>query len=489
MATNKFLPFATGKESRTYLPETYESLTDRKNGVEQMDPNIVNTALRQSTSMAAALGEFIRNGGNDALDNGDIETLAKNIKEAVVAIGASVFFTQDEYDALEDPEGSGLYPSLAGKKVVVMSPNKLMQVEVQSDGDPLTVSIDENSLVHRPDLPDGTDLDTILPEGIYDLPSENTYPNAPVSDTGGAEGILTVLRSGGASKQRVDVLGPDVRTYERVYDGAWGEWKSTDRNYLSMPGNVESTSLLQNIVPDMVYTGGNTSDYISVGAAIATIPKDGFYLFTFLSWTTGYGVGLRIRRNNSPVFQEHLQPNMVNSISRWFTFAKGDAIVIDGLAYRDTVDRTLHVDGINLQYAPPKFSEIAGAPVTTDVGYSLAEQDTGTTWVDGKSIYKRTWQITTPAALGTTELTNLTNTGNIHTIVKHEGILVLHNGSTLTFGRVIYGGTNNEIVRILFNVNRDGPSMNLVARVTVPDTGDSNFIGAPCYITVWYTKL
>jgi hypothetical protein len=129
-----------------------------------------------------------------------------------------------DYDALESPADSGLYPSLAGKRVVVYGPTRLFQVEVQANGHPVMVSFTENSLVHREDLADGTDLDTILPEGIYDLPSENTYPNAPTIDPG-FEAILTVLRSGGSTKQRFEVLDPDVTVYERVYSGTWGEWK------------------------------------------------------------------------------------------------------------------------------------------------------------------------------------------------------------------------------------------------------------------------
>jgi hypothetical protein len=150
-----------------------------------------------------------------ALRNGILEYYGKS---------SSVFMTQADYDALESPADSGLYPSLAGKRLVVYGPTRLFQVEVQANGYPVMVSITENALVHKEDLADGTDLDAIMFEGIYDVPSGNTYLNAPTSDPG-FEGILTVLRSGGSTKQRFEMFDPDVITYERVHNGAWGEWK------------------------------------------------------------------------------------------------------------------------------------------------------------------------------------------------------------------------------------------------------------------------
>jgi hypothetical protein len=114
--------------------------------------------------------------------------------------------------------------------------------------------------------------------------------------------------------------------------------------------------------------------------------------------------------------------------------AKGDTISFAYGFFRDSTDRVLTLNEASIVYTPPKFSEIAGAKVTTDIGYSLAEQDTGTTWVDGKKIYKRTFKdvaLTNSSTPNTEVVVQILPGGIVDTLVKMEGYFVGVTGNVL----------------------------------------------------------
>jgi len=80
MAENQFLPFATSEFANVLTAEEYEEhryrLPGQQSGVAESDFN--NKAIRQGTSMASAIGEFIAGEDYDALDDGNITGLKDN---------------------------------------------------------------------------------------------------------------------------------------------------------------------------------------------------------------------------------------------------------------------------------------------------------------------------------------------------------------------------------------------------------------------------
>jgi hypothetical protein len=202
--------------------------------------------------------------------------------------GKPVFLTKAEYEALENPSGSGKYPSLIGERLIVADAEMILQIDVLEDGTPFVSGVVDKSLVHRPDIENGTDFNDVMTEGIYDVPLGNTYTNAPVASIG-SEGILTVLRSGGATRQRFDVLDPDSESYERVYDGAWQEWKkvlhlgSDLKNYFPVPDmpNRDPTNLIAGKILDpIVFPTGAEGSWMMIEYASYTAERSGFYYCT-----------------------------------------------------------------------------------------------------------------------------------------------------------------------------------------------------------------
>ena len=70
MATNDFIGFATAGSANVMSQADYAAAAEQTNGVQ---PGMASSALankvwRQGANMAAAVGELIKNHGNDALD-------------------------------------------------------------------------------------------------------------------------------------------------------------------------------------------------------------------------------------------------------------------------------------------------------------------------------------------------------------------------------------------------------------------------------------
>ena len=85
MATNEFLPFATGAGANVITQAAYAALTSRTAGFQAgiAKSAEMSKVWRQSSAMAAALGAFINAQGYDALDNGDIVALTTNFISAL----------------------------------------------------------------------------------------------------------------------------------------------------------------------------------------------------------------------------------------------------------------------------------------------------------------------------------------------------------------------------------------------------------------------
>ena len=59
--------------------------------------------------------------------------------------------------------------------------------------------------------------------------------------------------------------------------------------------------------------------------------------------------------------------------------------------------------------------------------YSTDEQFTGEYWIDGKPLYRKVYEVTTPSSTGTATI--LETIGNEKTVIKVEGSIVLTNAS------------------------------------------------------------
>ncbi|WP_312297084.1 hypothetical protein [Atlantibacter hermannii] len=87
MATNDFKPFATGAGANVMSQSDYLALAALITGFQSGKASSaqVNKALRQSSTMAALIGQFIANAGSDALDDGDLSGLVTKFTNALAA--------------------------------------------------------------------------------------------------------------------------------------------------------------------------------------------------------------------------------------------------------------------------------------------------------------------------------------------------------------------------------------------------------------------
>ena len=85
-AQNDFVPFATGAGANALTPSAFRALTaivgqGVQAGLARSD--VANTVWRQASFVAAMIGEFIKDAGYDALDNGDLDGLEANFIAAL----------------------------------------------------------------------------------------------------------------------------------------------------------------------------------------------------------------------------------------------------------------------------------------------------------------------------------------------------------------------------------------------------------------------
>ncbi|WP_312063300.1 gp53-like domain-containing protein [Pantoea septica] len=85
MATNNFKSFATGASANVTSQADYEALTALLTGFQSGKASSaqINKALRQASSIAAMIGQFLNAAGLDAVDDGNISTLLANFNAAL----------------------------------------------------------------------------------------------------------------------------------------------------------------------------------------------------------------------------------------------------------------------------------------------------------------------------------------------------------------------------------------------------------------------
>ncbi|EFN5582451.1 phage tail protein [Escherichia coli] len=83
--TNDFKSFATDTDANVTSQEEWEALTALKKGFSSGKASSaqVSKALRQPSTMAAVLGQFIANAELDALDDGDVDGLVAKLATAI----------------------------------------------------------------------------------------------------------------------------------------------------------------------------------------------------------------------------------------------------------------------------------------------------------------------------------------------------------------------------------------------------------------------
>lgn len=98
--TNDFKAFATDANANVTSQEEWETLTALKKGFSSGKASSaqVSKALRQPSTMAAVLGQFIANAELDALDDGDVDGLVAKLATAITTnldLGESTFGAQN----------------------------------------------------------------------------------------------------------------------------------------------------------------------------------------------------------------------------------------------------------------------------------------------------------------------------------------------------------------------------------------------------------
>ncbi|MCP1202234.1 hypothetical protein [Acetobacter oryzoeni] len=86
MPANQIVLFASGTGANTYAPAVWSAKPEVSFGYQVgiADATSVNTALRQTSFVAAMIGQYTADqSGNDTLDNGDVPTFENNFKSAL----------------------------------------------------------------------------------------------------------------------------------------------------------------------------------------------------------------------------------------------------------------------------------------------------------------------------------------------------------------------------------------------------------------------
>ena len=129
-----------------------------------------------------------------------------------------------------------------------------------------------------------------------------------------------------------------------------------------------------------------------------------------------------------------------------------------------------------------KFGEVTVQNTITNplqpISYSLDEQLTGGTWIDGKPLYKRTFVTTAPSSVNT--ITNIVTLDAAIEPVNMYGFLMRDNGGRMPLLMYINDSQTGNI-SIWNRRNNDGNHIGMI-------TGGSDNLNKPVYVTVEYTK-
>ena len=163
--------------------------------------------------------------------------------------------------------------------------------------------------------------------------------------------------------------------------------------------------------------------------------------------------------------------------------AGGGSLTVDVTGVGDMQGATANTDGVHglvpqpLQGDEDKVLKGDGTwgtvQATGGIDYSTSEQDTGLKWIDGKSIYQKTFSFT--GVRNPNDWTYVDTISNLETPIKTECLIDYYNniagGIVWTFGY--------DYIRSMVNPN-DGSVYYYASQL---GSGTANIV-----ITVWYTK-
>jgi hypothetical protein len=260
------------------------------------------------------------------------------------------------------------------------------------------------------------------------------------------------------------------------------------RNIFSSPDDQkkDNTNLAAGFSLTASIAAGNTSEWVSGTFGNYTVQKSGYYELGLHAQTSPIGCNMYMYVNNVLRFVHTISAGQMLQMQQVTELLKGDVIRFAFAWYRDANNPiTMTLTAAEIKYIPPKFAEIAGASTTTDLGYSLAEQDTGTTWIDGKKIYKRTFTVMSPSAINTTLQTPLYAAGVVSTPIKQE-VIMPHSTAAISVGNPHINST--DLVECAVTVVKaSGGELNCAVRL--PSTSGASWISKTFYVTVYYTKV
>lgn len=133
--TNDFKAFATDANANVTSQEEWETLTALKKGFSSGKASSaqVSKALRQPSTMAAVLGQFIANAELDALDDGDVDGLVAKLATAITTnLGLGTAAKKDIGTGTgQVPDMSSFTYTTTGSGVVIRLPgNMIIQMDV-----------------------------------------------------------------------------------------------------------------------------------------------------------------------------------------------------------------------------------------------------------------------------------------------------------------------------------------------------------------------
>lgn len=112
MPTNDFIGFASAGSANIMSQPDFAAAAEQTDGMQSgpASSSLANKVWRQGSNMASAMGAFITSQGLDALDNGDLGALSKNLSTALAyapqydatvdyAVGAIVSYSNDVFIA------------------------------------------------------------------------------------------------------------------------------------------------------------------------------------------------------------------------------------------------------------------------------------------------------------------------------------------------------------------------------------------------------
>lgn len=126
-----------------------------------------------------------------------------------------------------------------------------------------------------------------------------------------------------------------------------------------------------------------------------------------------------------------------------------------------------------------------GADAMSNQNYSTSEIDTGTTWIDGKKIYKKTIDCGAPPSAGLTNNIDI-NVTNFEKAVKIEGIMYDSSNEAfpLPYCDSSFSNTNGNYEVDVYKIQGSGAWQIWISR----GNANANLGITKIYVTLYYTK-